>query len=89
VVECETQIPTPKPECPKQGGQSVGYVYHIVGFATAQITACPHGQGSHTMDMVLVESVTGQGQVYPPLSGYDSGSKGGCRFGAQVVTLWN
>jgi len=90
VVECETEVPDPKPSCPKQGGQSVGYVYHVVGFATAQITACPHGQGSHTMGFELVETVSGKGQVYPPeADGYDPNGQGGCKFSAQVVTLWD
>jgi len=82
VPVCETEIPAPKPACPTQGG---GYCYHIVGFASVQITDCAQGQG--TIEADLVRLIIGKG--VPSLgeeTGYGEGHA--CETHTQVVTLW-
>ena len=90
VVECETEITTPKPECPNQGGQSVGYAYHIIGFTAVRITECDQGQGGyHNIEMELEETLIGQGLTNPTTAeGYDPNGEGSCEFTLQTVTLW-
>ncbi|MBU0704878.1 MAG: Tad domain-containing protein [Chloroflexi bacterium] len=89
VVECETQITTPRPECPHQGGQSVGYVYHIIGFTAVRITGCSQGGGEHNIEMVLEETLIGQGLMNPTTAeGYDPNGEGSCKFTLQALTLW-
>jgi hypothetical protein len=92
VAECETEIPDPKPECPTQGGQSVGYAYHVVGFSAVYITGCSQGAGGvHNINMEMVETVIGQGQISTQwATGYDPENRDCGRFNnLQVVTLWH
>ncbi len=82
VPDCQTEIPTAKPNCPTQGS---GYAYHIVGIATVQITGCNQGGGE--ISLVLKSMVLGEG--IPNLNeglGYNEGHA--CATHTQVVTLW-
>lgn len=79
-------ITNPKPDVyPSQGG---GGFYHIVGFTAVKVTSCQHGAGGqHTINMELVELITGEGQVFPT-SGSGYGEPGACLYNLQVVNLW-
>lgn len=90
VPRCETEIPDPKPPCSHQGGQSVGYAYHIVGFSAVYITGCDQGAGGvHNIHMEMRQTILGSGQVSTSLAeGFDPNGEGGCRYNLQVVTLW-
>jgi len=82
VLDCPTEVPDPKPNCPTQGS---GYVYHIVGFAGVEITGCQQGQGEIVAE--VVEILVGEGM--PSLgqgTGYGEGQA--CLTHVQVVTLW-
>ena len=73
-------ITTVRPPCPTQGG---GYVYHIVGFATLEITAC--SQGGKQIDAQLRELRSGLGEVSWS-SGYNQGE---CELKTlTAITLW-
>ncbi len=83
------EVPDPKPACSPQGGQSVGYVYHIIGFSVVYITGCDQGAGGvHNIHMEIVEVILGQGQINPTVTGAGYGEGNACQFNVQVVTLW-
>jgi hypothetical protein len=82
ILECEPEIPAPKPDCPTRGG---GYCYHIVGIASIRITDCEQDQG--TIEAELVRMVMSEG--IPDLAeetGYGEGHA--CDTQTQVVMLW-
>jgi len=76
--EC-SDIPDPKPDCPKGGG---GYVFHIVGFVGVKITECKKAPEKE-LTMEIVEMIIGEG-VPSPNSGFGSDV---CSSHTMVVTL--
>jgi len=47
------------------------------------------GCGYHNIEMVLEETLIGQGLMNPTTAeGYDPNGEGGCEFTLQVITLW-
>ena len=84
VPDCATEIPSgvPRPSCPTQGS---GYVYHIIGIGTVQITGCSQGGGE--IDLVLKKVVWGEGM---PSVGSETGygEANACATYTQAVTLW-
>jgi hypothetical protein len=84
IPECETQIPTDKPNpCPSQGS---GYAYHIVGIASVRVKGCDKAP-EHEITLQLVEAVLGEGM--PKIGGGTGyGEPAACETHTQVVTLW-
>lgn len=83
VPDCETEIPTNKPNCPTQGS---GYAYHVVGIVYVEIDEC-RASPDHEIELSFVEMITGKGM--PDLSGPTGfGEAHACDTYTQVVTLW-
>jgi hypothetical protein len=79
---CDPDIPAPKPACPVAGG---GYMYHIVGFAGVEITAC--NQGQKHIEARLVDMIMGEG-VPNPRGAVGFGEPGACDLHSMAIALW-